>query len=113
MVIIVICSIIIIVLPLACYILITIFSSLVAKKPRKEAIMTSIAEEENWLTDLHISAANKIMMTQCQDVVGFQPSILGENMSFKRIEGPYLQIIHTNGNHWITVAGSWFFGESL
>ena len=102
---IIICSIIIIVLPLACYLLIIIFSSMLAKKPWKEAIMTSIAEEENRLTDLHISAANDIMKTQFQDVVGFQPSILGENLSFKRIEGPYLQIIHTNGNHWITVAG--------
>ena len=45
------------------------------------------------------------MKTQFQDVVGFQPSILGKNLSFKRIEGPYLLIIHTNGNHWITVAG--------
>ena len=56
-------------------------------------------------TDLHKSAANEIMKTQFQDVVGFQPSILGENLSFKHIEGPYLQIIHTNGNHWITFAG--------
>ena len=54
---------------------------------------------------LHISAANEMMKTQFQDVVGFQPSILWENLSFKHIEGPYLQIIHTNGNHWITVAG--------
>ena len=68
---IIICSIIIIVLPLACHLLIVIFSSLVAKKPWKEAIMTSIAEEENRLTDLHISAANDIMKTQFQDVVGF------------------------------------------
>ena len=68
---IIICSIIIIVLPLACYLLIIIFSSLVAKKPWKEAIMTSIAVEENRLTDLHISAANDIMKTQFQDVVGF------------------------------------------
>ena len=80
---IIICSIIITVLPLACNLLIIIFSSLVAKKPWKEAIMTSIAEEENRLTDLHISAANDIMKTQFQDVVGFQPFILGENLSFK------------------------------
>lgn len=45
------------------------------------------------------------MKAQFPDVVGFQPPTLAQNLSFKRIEGPYVQIIHTNGNHWITVAG--------
>ena len=28
-----------------------------------------------------------------------------QNKSFKCIDCPYVQIIHTNGNHWITLSG--------
>lgn len=66
--------------------------------------MTSI-EEDDWLTDLHISAANEILKTQFPNENGFQQPVLGQNLSFRRINGPYVQIIHTNGNHWVTVAG--------
>ncbi len=30
---------------------------------------------------------------------------MAKNKSFKRINGPYVQIIHINGNHWVTIAG--------
>lgn len=66
--------------------------------------MTEI-EDGEWLTDVHISAATELLKTQFPNLAGFQASILGQNLSFRRLEGPYVQIIHTNGNHWVTVAG--------
>ncbi len=42
---------------------------------------------------------------QFPDVAGFQDPIKWQNKSFKRINGPYVQIIHINGNHWVTIAG--------
>ena len=62
-------------------------------------------EDQDWLTDLHISSASQILRNQFPDSKGLQPPTLGQNLSFERNEGPYIQILHTNGNHWITVAG--------
>ena len=67
--------------------------------------MDSLAKDGNWLTDIHISKACQLLKSQFPDVLGFQPSVLCENSSFKRIEGSYVQIINTDASHWITVAG--------
>ncbi len=77
----------------------------IAKKACKKANILTAVKEGGWLTDMHISAASELLKTQFPNVVGFQATILGQNLSFKRLEGPYVQVIHTNGNHWVTVAG--------
>ena len=65
----------------------------------------SCIEKGNWLTDLHISSACELLQGQFPTVAGFQDPIKGQNLSFKHIDGPYVQIIHTDGNHWVTLAG--------
>ena len=66
---------------------------------------TCCIEKGNWLTDLHISSAYELLQGQYPTVAGFQDPIIGQNLSFKRIDGPYVQIVHTDGNHWVTLAG--------
>ena len=73
-------------------------------KRRKFDILCCI-EKGNWLTDLHISSACELLQGQFPTVAGFQDPIKGQNLSFKRIDGPYVQIIHIDGNHWVTLAG--------
>ena len=66
---------------------------------------TCCIEKGNWLTDLYISSAYELLQGQYPTVAGFQDPIIGQNLSFKRIDGPYVQIVHTDGNHWVTLAG--------
>ncbi len=42
-------------------------------------------EDGGWLSDIHISAACKILQLQFPDVAGFQDPIKWQNKSFKRI----------------------------
>ncbi len=36
-------------------------------------------------------------------MAGLQNPILGQNLSFKIVSGQAVQILHTGGNHWITI----------
>ena len=65
----------------------------------------SCIETWNWLTDLHISSACELLQGQFPTLAGFQDSIKSQNCSFQRIDNPYVQIIHTDGNHCITLSG--------
>ena len=76
-----------------------------AKRLRRDAMLDSLAKDGSWLTDIHISKACQLLKSQFPNVLGFQASVLSQKSMFKRIEGSYVQIINTNSNHWITVAG--------
>jgi len=65
----------------------------------------SSIEKGEWLTDSHISAACDLLQGQFPETKGFQDPIKWQNKSLERIDGPYVQIIHVNDNHWVTVAG--------
>ena len=66
-------------------------------------INISAIEKGDWLTDDHIYAASSILKMQFPDVAGFQDTIKWQNKPFKCIDCPYVQIVHTNANHWITI----------
>ena len=62
-------------------------------------------ERGDWLTDIHISSVNNILRHQFPSVSGLQNTLLGQNLTFERMSKPYVQIIHTDGNHWLAVEG--------
>ena len=39
-------------------------------------------------------------------MAGLQDTVRSQNVSFNRIAGPYIQIAHVNGNHWVTLEGA-------
>ena len=43
-------------------------------------------------------------MKRVSDVGGFQDPVLGQNFSFKASEGEIVQVLHSGGNHWLTVS---------
>ena len=58
-----------------------------------------------WLSDLHVDASLLIMlMKKYFDVGGLQHPLLGQNISFKRVEGKIIQILHSTGYHCLTVS---------
>ena len=65
----------------------------------------SCIEMGNWLTDLHISSACELLRGKLPTLAGFQDPIKSHNCSFQRIDDLYVQIIHTDGNHRITLSG--------
>ena len=62
-------------------------------------------ERGDWLTDTHTSLVNDILRHQFPSVSGLQNTLLGQNPTFERMSKPYVQIIHTDGDHWLAVQG--------
>ena len=56
-----------------------------------------------WLSDLHVHAA-QLLMKRVSDIGGLQDPLLGQNLSFKASEGEIVQVLHSGGNHWLTVS---------
>ena len=59
--------------------------------------------EGKWLSDKHIHAAHLLIRRDC-DFGGLQSPLHGQDLSFKQEEGDILQILHSAGNHWLTVS---------
>ena len=55
------------------------------------------------LTDRHINAASMMLQRQFSEVRGLQNTVLGQNLSFRVIEPPFVQILHVDNNHWVTI----------
>ena len=63
------------------------------------------------LGDEHINAANQLLQSQFPDVQGLCTPALGQKLCFPKfitlrdmLHGhAYLQILHTGGDHWITI----------
>ena len=55
------------------------------------------------LNDGLIDAASKMLRKQFPDVRGLQSPVIGESLSFRVTEPPFVQMLHVGGNHWMTV----------
>ncbi len=60
--------------------------------------LPSIIQGE-WLTDIHINAAQRILRRQFCSLVGFQNTLKSQDLSLKKKDSPYIQIVNVNGNH--------------
>ena len=61
-------------------------------------------ESGKWLNTRLIEAAQLILSKQFPDVKGFQSPLFGQNLSFRKVEGSFIQILHTRQSHWIAVS---------
>ena len=59
-----------------------------------------------WLNDKHIQAAQLLIKSDSGllKVDGLQDTVCAQNMSFKATKGDMVQILHSGGNHWLTVS---------
>ena len=57
---------------------------------------------EGWLNDQHIYIAQRLIKKQFPNVGGLQPTVLQTHM--KPLPTGSLQILHTDGNHWIALS---------
>ena len=62
-------------------------------------------ERGDWLTDTHISLVNEILKYQYQfpSISVLQNLLCGQNITFERMSELYVQIMHTDCNHWLAV----------
>eukprot|EP00731_Ephydatia_muelleri_P027168 Em0019g41a len=65
----------------------------------------AVLEDPNgWLDDEHITAAQHLLQEQHPDVAGLQSTSLQYTRTFEVLrDHPFIQCLHENGNHWITV----------
>ena len=64
-----------------------------------------LVNEGRMLTDNHIDYANKLLRKQFPDVRGLQTPLLGQSLTYAVTEPPFVQILHVNSLHWMTVVG--------
>ncbi len=57
-----------------------------------------------WLNDRDINAAQQILQQQHPDISGFQSPILQFTRTFEVQKKKFVQILHANSNHWITIS---------
>ena len=59
-----------------------------------------------WLNDYHIHAAQQLIKLEpeLQHIGGLQRPILGQKLAFDVVPDEMVQILHSGGNHWITVS---------
>eukprot|EP00731_Ephydatia_muelleri_P022608 Em0015g191a len=69
-------------------------------------IQLAVLEDPNgWLDDEHITAAQHLLQEQHPDVAGLQSTSLQYTRTFEVLrDHPFIQCLHENGNHWITVS---------
>ena len=66
----------------------------------------SLIRNGQWLNDAIINAAQQLMKDDkyLLPVEGLQNPILGQTLSFEVQTGEFVQILHSGGNHWITIS---------
>lgn len=57
-----------------------------------------------WLNDKIINVAQKLLKRSHPEVNGLQKTYLGETLTYTIERGKFVQILHINGNHWITIS---------
>ena len=66
----------------------------------KEALL-----EDDWLTDRHINALNKLLSEQFPSINGLQsPLVLGEFFAYNSSNQDFIQIVNITRQHWVCVA---------
>lgn len=65
----------------------------------------NIIKNKQWLEDEHIEITNQLLRNQFPNLAGLQPPEYGQDLSFPITQDRFIQILHVQGNHWMTVAG--------
>ena len=63
-----------------------------------------LVKSNKWLTDREIFAASKLLKETFTQNEGLQDPVLGQKNQWPHPEGEFVQCLHVNGNHWITIS---------
>ena len=61
-------------------------------------------ESGGWLNDRLINAGQVLIKKQFSHVSGFQDVCLGKTLTFAVEHKAFVQVLHTGGDHWVTVS---------
>ena len=62
-----------------------------------------IESPNGWLENTIIQYAQAFLRTVNPDLQGFQRTSLEAYFNFDKVNGDFVQILHTGGNHWVCV----------
>jgi len=68
-----------------------------SKKDRRDLHKTT------WLHDQLMTAANQLLKAEFPNTCGLQETILQQNFSFDIPTEEFVQFLHVNSSHWITI----------
>lgn len=61
-------------------------------------------EDNGWLNDNIIKVSQDILKKSHPNIGGLQSTMLGETLTYSIERGKFVQILHINNNHWITIS---------
>ena len=67
-------------------------------------LFRDMLRDNTWLNDTVIQAAQVLIQTRYPTMRGLQDPILGQTLTFDVIREEFVQILHSGGNHWITIS---------
>ena len=63
-----------------------------------------IESPNGWLENTIIQYAQALLRTVNPALQGFQRTCLGTYLNFDKVDGDFVQILHTGGNHWVCIS---------
>ena len=60
--------------------------------------------ENGWLTDEYMLKAHNVLKKDYPSIDGLQDTLLKQNFSLDIPSSEFVQVLHINGNHWITIS---------
>ena len=80
------------------------YSSSKIKTHLDQKDVTILSSPTGWLTDKHMSVANQILQRDHPLADGLQDTLLQQNLAWQQPTSQYVQILHVNKSHWITIS---------
>lgn len=75
-----------------------------AKKVKAdENLLEAAVKQGKWFDDQHINKAMEIIHSQFPSLAGLYNCLLGQNLSFPVTIEAFVQILHVEGNHWVSI----------
>ena len=63
-----------------------------------------LIEGNGWLTDVEMKVASDLLRTKNSKIGGLQDPILGQANQWQHPSGEFIQFLHVNGSHWLTIS---------
>ena len=70
----------------------------------KQGDRAILLNSNSWLNDNLINAGQELLSSQFPHIAGFQSVTLGHTLAFEIQKGEFIQVIHSGGNHWVTIS---------
>ena len=70
----------------------------------QDSEIDKLERDGHWITDIHIKAVCELIKSTAPHIEGMYDPVLQQNLTWPIPTSEFVQIVHVDGNHWITVS---------